>query len=702
MKQSDFLVEIGTEELPPKALKMLGQGFRSSIEQGLEEHRLGFAKLDWYGTPRRIAVLVHQLDLQAPDQDREVFGPPESIAFDDNGNPGKPAQAFARKHGLSLDQLELGDTDKGKRLVHRWIEPGINASAALPSLVTNALEQLPIPKRMRWGALRVEFVRPVHWLVMLLGEQVLTSKIMATTSGNQSRGHRFHHPAPLVIPQPSEYLRILQDQGMVVADFEERRNSIRSQVEAKACEVGCTAVIDDELLDEVTALVEWPVALAGQFEPRFLKVPPEALISSMKSHQKYFHVVDDGGELQPHFIFVANLVSKDPQQIIEGNQKVIRPRLSDAAFFYETDLKQSLESRRERLKEVVFEQQLGSLWDKSERVAALAKIIASQVGGEPALAERAAQLAKCDLVSEMVFEFDDLQGTAGYYYALHDGEAVEVATAIKEQYLPRFAGDQLPSSSCGNALALAERIDTLVGIFGIDQPPSGSKDPFALRRAALGVIRIIRDNQYSALDLNGLIDAAANAYGSKLSNANVETAVSNFIFDRYRAIYQEEGVATNTVIAVQQAVQGKAEYTHNPYDISLRIHAVENFRHLAEAEALVTANKRVQNIINKQSDSEATATVDPELLQLDQERRLYDELQQLEAEVPHLCQQQLYSEALTQLAGLRPGIDAFFDHVMVLDKDPALQGNRINLLRLLHQLFIRIADISQLQNVAAG
>jgi glycyl-tRNA synthetase beta chain len=699
VKKEDFLVEIGTEELPPKALASLGLSFKASIEQGLEVHHLGFGVVDWFATPRRIAVLVHQLDQQAPDEEREIFGPPEAIAFGDDGTPSKAAQAFARKNGLSLEQLELGDTDKGKRLVHRQVAPGISASAALPSLVADALEQLPIPKRMRWGSLREEFVRPVHWLVMLLGEQVLTSEIMAIKAGRLSRGHRFHHPAPLAIPTPSEYAGILRDEGKVIANFEERRNAVRSQIEAKAREIGCTAIIDDDLLDEVTALVEWPVALAGEFEPRFLEVPAEALISSMKSHQKYFHVVNHAGKLQPHFIFLANLLSKDPQQIIEGNQKVIRPRLSDAAFFYETDLKITLESRRERLKDVVFQQQLGSLWDKSERVARLAKSIAGEIGGEPKLAERAAQIAKCDLVSEMVFEFDDLQGTAGYYYALHDGEAAEVAAAIKEQYLPRFAGDQLPTSLCGNALAIAERLDTLVGIFGIDQAPSGSKDPFALRRAALGIIRIIRENRYSTLDLHHLIGAAADAFASKLSNENVETDVSNFIFDRYRAIYQEEGVATNTVVAVQRVIQGNTESVHNPYDISLRIDAVEKFRHLPEAEALAAANKRVQNIIGKHEGSE-TAAVDPQLLERVQEQQLYKELQQLETEIPRLCQQQSYAEALTLLAGLRPSIDSFFDNVMVMDKNPDLQGNRINLLRLLHQLFIRIADISQLQSVA--
>ncbi len=701
MKQQDFLVEIGTEELPPKALKELGLAFRNSIRKGLEANRLEFGRIEWFATPRRIAVLVNQLDLQAPDQAREILGPPESVAFNDDGSPARPAQAFARKNNLSLDQLQLAETARGKRLVHRWVAPGISASEALPGLVAETLETLPIPKRMRWGALRDEFVRPVHWILMLLGEQVLTSRIMGIDSGKQSRGHRFHHPAPLPVVRPSDYAGTLQTPGKVIADFDQRRTIIRTQVEAKAREIGCRAIIDDGLLDEVTALVEWPVALAGQFDERFLQVPAEALISSMKSHQKYFHVVDDDGKLQPHFIFVANLDSKDPRQIIEGNQKVIRPRLADAAFFYQTDLKQSLESRRERLKDVIFEQQLGSLWDKSLRVAELARSIASQIGCDPWLAERAALLAKCDLVSEMVFEFDELQGTAGYYYARHDGEDMAVATAIKEQYLPRYAGDQLPASPCGNALALAERLDTLVGIFGINQPPSGSRDPYALRRAALGVIRIIKENSYSSLDLNRLIHAAAQAYGDKLGNAGVEADVSNFIFDRYRALYQEAGVATNTVMAVQKVVQGNTQWEHNPYDISLRVAAVEHFRHLPEAEALAAANKRVQNILAKAQAEDSATEVKAELLQLEQERNLYLALQQMETEIPQLCAQQSYTQALQTLAQLRPAIDAFFDHVMVMDQDPALRQNRIKLLGLLNQLFLRIADVSQLQNVVS-
>ncbi len=696
MNQQDFLVEIGTEELPPKALHAIGLAFQNSIQRGLGECSLGYQGIEWFATPRRIAVLVTQLDAQAPDQQQEVLGPPEAIAFNDDGSPAKPAEAFARKNKISVDQLQLADGPKGKRLAHRWVAPGISASDALPELVKNALAELPIPKRMRWGALREEFVRPVHWIIMLLGEQVLTSEILGIPAGNVSYGHRFHHPAALPITQPSDYAEVLQKKGKVIADFDQRRAIIRSQVEARGQEIGCHAVIDEALLDEVTALVEWPVALAGQFDKRFLEVPAEALISSMKAHQKYFHLVDDYGQLQPYFIFVANLESSDPQQIISGNEKVIRPRLADAAFFYQTDLKQTLESRQERLRDVIFEEKLGSLWDKSTRVAALAKSIAGQIGCDLAAAERAALLAKCDLVSEMVFEFDDLQGTAGYYYALHDGEDAEVAAAIKEQYQPAYAGDELPASPCGNALALAERLDTLVGVFGINQPPSGSKDPYALRRAALGAIRIIKENRYADLDLNELIKSAATAYGDRLTNKQVEADVSDFIFDRYRALYQEEGVPTNTLMAVQKVVQQSKSLPHNPYDISLRVAAVEHFRHRPEAAALAAANKRVQNILLKSGLSEGSGKVEAELIQRPEERDLYDALRQLEHSIPDLCARQSYTEALQKLALLRPTVDAFFDHVMVMDKDPALQGNRIALLDLLNRLFMGVADISQL------
>lgn len=698
MSSADFLVEIGTEELPPKALQHLGKALQGGIEQGLQEQQLPHGEIQWFASPRRLAVLVNDLATRAPDQEQVVLGPPEKVAFDEAGKPSKAAQAFARKNDLDLAALQLEDTEKGKRLVHRFVAPGARAASEMPAIVSRALEQLPIPKRMRWGASKAEFVRPVQWLVMLHGKQALTTTIMGATAGNQSQGHRFMRPGPITIPNATAYLDVLEQEGRVLADFQRRQSLIRQQVEEQARALGATAVIDDDLLDEVTALVEWPVAMTGQFDQRFLEVPAEALVSSMKEHQKYFHVLDANNNLSAHFVFVANIESSEPGLVIAGNEKVIRPRLADAAFFYETDLKQSLEERCERLKTVVFQESLGSIWDKSQRTAKLARFIARQLGQDCDEAARAAELAKADLVSELVFEFDDLQGIAGYYYALNDGESQAVAEAIREQYLPRFAGDDLPASPLGDILALADRIDTLVGIFGIGQPPSGSKDPFALRRAALGIIRIIREKRYSQLDLNDLLWEAKVSYGDLLSNQVVEQDVADFVFDRYRALYQEEGVATNTVLAVQQVLQHNKRLSHNPFDVALRIAAVEAFRKLPEAEALAATNKRVQNILAKQAAEHELAPVKPELFSCEQESELNRQLVEKASKVPQLCEQQEYTEALVSLASLRDPVDAFFDHVMVMDENPALRGNRVNLLGELHNLFMRIADISQLQS----
>ena len=700
MKKQDFLVEIGTEELPPKSLARLGQAFRDELASGLATERLGWENIHWYAAPRRLAILVSGLQQQAPDRQLEVMGPPESVAFDSDGKPTRAALAFAQKNGLDVNALTLAPSDKGRRLVHRCLEPGAQAAAVLPDLVRRALEQLPIPKRMRWGALREEFVRPVHWVVMLLGDETLQTELLGVRSGRHSRGHRFHHPQDISIDHPSRYRELLLEQGRVIADFAERRENIRRQVEQQAQGLKARAVIDDDLLDEVTGLVEWPIAHCGRFEERFLAVPQEALVSAMQEHQKYFPVVDDRGRLLPYFIFVANLGSRDPQQIIEGNERVIRPRLADAAFFYETDRKTSLQSRRERLKTIVYQEQLGTLWDKTVRVAKLAQFVAHQTGADGKLAARAAELSKADLASELVLEFSDLQGIAGGYYADHDGEPAAVGLAIREQYLPRYAGDELPSSPVGCTLALADRLDSLVGIFGINQFPSGSKDPFALRRMVIGVIRIIRDRQLAGLDLKDLIWEAKVGFGDRLPNAQVERDVSDFFFDRYRAMYLDEGVPANTVIAVQHAVQNNDRIPHNPYDIALRIQAVEHFRQLDEAEALAAANKRVQNILAKQGEDIEAAAVKPGLFTSEFERALHTQLVQKAASVPAMCESRQYTQALSTLAELKQPVDAFFDHVMVMDPDPQLRANRVNLLRELNHLFLLIADVAQLQEKA--
>lgn len=696
MSTRDLLIELGTEELPPKALQKLSDAFKQGIEQGLAEQQLTFANSQVFAAPRRLAVRINGLAEKAPDQDLVVTGPPEKVAFGEDGKPSKAAEAFAKKNGLAIDELQLEDTDKGKRLVHRATAEGALAANVVPAIINESLAKLPIPKRMRWGSSRVEFVRPVHWLVVLWGNDVLPAEVLGLQAGRESRGHRFHAPEAINIESPASYEQQLRD-AKVIADYTARRALVKEQAEAQASAIKAVAVIDEDLLDEVTALVEWPVALTGKFEESFLEVPAEALISSMQEHQKYFPVVDNNGKLQPQFIFIANLESKDPAQVIDGNERVIRPRLADAVFFYETDLKTPLAERCKKLEKVVFQAKLGTVWDKSQRVAKLAESIAKTIGGNGDWGKRAAELAKADLVSDMVLEFGDLQGIAGSYYAEKDGEPAEVALAMKEQYLPKFAGDELPSSLTGAALALADRIDTMVGIFGINQPPTGSKDPFALRRAALGVIRIIDEKGFLALDLNELFaEAAANYSAVSLPNDSVEADVSAFVFERYRALYNDKGVDANTVIAVQNVLQGK-DQAHNPHDVALRIAAVEAFSKLPEASALSAANKRVQNILAKQGGDAPEAAVDTSLLKVDAEKALHTQLQAMASSVPGLCDKREYTQALTELAQLKETVDSFFDDVMVMDEDESLRNNRINLLRELNRLFIRIADISQLQ-----
>lgn len=696
MSARDFLVEIGTEELPPGALAGLGGSFCRNIEEGLNQRALAFGVARWFATPRRLAVLIEQLAEKAPDEQAEIHGPPAEIAYDKDGEPTKAAVAFAAKNNVSLDALFTLDTDKGRRIACRVVHRGEIAVDCLASIVRNALHALPIPKRMRWGAASDEFVRPVHWLVLLFGEEVIDAEILGVVSGRSSRGHRVHAPGEVALGRPADYESALR-QAFVNADFYERKGIVKSLVDAQARNANATTDNDDALLEEVTALVEWPVALTGSFDESFLEVPAEALVSSMKEHQKYFPLYDDSGALLPKFVFVANVESSAPDKIVDGNQRVIRPRLADARFFYRTDRKTPLASRCNALKGIVFEERLGTLWDKTERSQKLARAIAKEIGSNVDFAARAAELAKADLVTEMVLEFDKMQGIAGSYYARHDGEVEEVAEAIAEHYLPRFAGDVLPQTNCGTAVALADRIDTLVGIFGIGEPPTGSRDPFALRRAALGVIRIITEHELHTLDLNDLLWEAKTAYGDRLSNHTVVDDVSDFIFDRYRAIYNDEGVSTNTVVAVQNVMRGNRRQVHNPYDVSLRIRAVERFRRLAEADALISANKRVQNILAKQAGDIEDNPVRPEFLVEPAERALNEALTHLAAEVPGLCDNRDYTEALFRLATLKEPIDAFFDHVMVMTDDPVLRGNRVNVLRRLHSLFFRIADISQLQ-----
>ncbi|MFQ3323736.1 MAG: glycyl-tRNA synthetase beta chain [Pseudomonadales bacterium] len=696
MSAQDFIVEIGIEELPPTALKTLSLSFTAAIAAGLTEAELSFtSSKGLLAAPRRLAFVVKGLAEQSPQKEIIAWGPPAKIAFDDDGKPDKAAIAFANKNGIAVADLKVENDGKQDKLCARSTQTGSKAVDVLPGIVQNALDQLPIAKRMRWGASRTEFVRPAHWVVMLFGSEVIPATILGIDSGNQSRGHRFHCNEDIIINNATDYEAALKS-AYVIVDYQVRQAMVAAQVKAEGENIGGHAVIGEDLLDEVTGLVEWPVALTGSFEKRFLDVPAEALISSMKEHQKYFHVEDANGELMPNFITVANIESKDPAQVISGNERVIRPRLDDAAFFFATDKKTNLGQRVERLKTVVFQKQLGTTYEKTQRIAKLAAYIAQRINGNTDYAQRAGQLCKADLVSDMVLEFDKMQGIAGMYYALNDGEEIEVANAIREQYLPKFSGDKLPETLTGCAVALADRLDTLVGIFGIGQIPSGSKDPFALRRAVLGFIRIISEKQFLALDINSLLTEAKNNLVGKISNDNVVADVNSFIMDRYRAIYQDQNIATDTVMAVQAAIKASGE--HNPYDFDLRIQAVQSFRALPEATALAAANKRVQNILAKQGDDIAATDVNPELFNSAAEINLFEQISTLTSAVAKLTQNREYTSALTKLAALKDSVDMFFDDVMVMDDDIAVRTNRVNLLRVLNQQFIQIANISVLQN----
>ncbi|MDX1451867.1 MAG: glycine--tRNA ligase subunit beta [Oleiphilaceae bacterium] len=688
MSAQDFLVEIGTEELPPKALRTLSAAFTKGICDGLKEAGLAFENSISFASPRRLAVRIEALATTQADKQIEKRGPAKKAAFDADGQPTKALLGFCRSLGIEPDQLEDMETPKGTWLIYRSTEAGQATIGLLNGIVEQALAKLPIPKRMRWGAQRVEFVRPVQWSLMLFGDQVVPGAILDIPNGNTTRGHRFHSSGEITVNRPADYEHLLLEQGKVIADFEARKEKIRSGVTEIARTVGGEAVIDEALLDEVTALNEWPVPLLGNFEERFLAVPAEALISSMKEHQKYFHVVNAEGAMLPHFITLANIESKDPQQVISGNERVIRPRLSDAAFFFETDKKTTLEHKREALKNIVFQTKLGTIYDKTERVAQLAAKIAEAIGSDAARAKRAGELAKSDLVSEMVLEFTDLQGLMGTHYARHDGEHEEVALAIDEQYMPKYAGGPLPTTLTGCAVSLAEKIDSLVGLFGINQPPTGTKDPFALRRAALGVLRIIVEKQLP-LDLNEVINWAQSAYG-ELENKALNEQLVDYMLERFRAWYEDEGVSAEVFLSVS------ARRPTRPLDFHQRVQAVNAFYQRSEAEALSAANKRVSNILAKQGISDASEDVDSHLLSEDAEKALASTLAELHGRVTPLFDQGDYQTALTELASLQAPVDAFFDQVMVMADDENVRNNRIALLTRLRNLFLRVADISLL------
>lgn len=688
---ADFLIELGTEELPPKALQTLSNAFTAGVTSGLKDASLVADNVVSYAAPRRLAILLKGLPVKQEDQSVERKGPAKKAAFDTDGNPTKAVEGFARSCGVAPHDLDEIETPKGTWLVFKQEVSGKETSELMADIISKSLAKLPIPKRMRWGASDIEFVRPVHWLVMMQDDAVIDDEVLGLKSGNTTRGHRFHHPEPIEIKSAVEYATQLRETGHVIASFAERRDEVRKQAEAAAEALGGKAQIDNTLLDEVTALIELPVAVSGNFDKGFLDIPQECLIISMQDHQKYFPVVDEDGQLLPHFITTSNIKSSNPDTVREGNERVITPRFSDAKFFWDQDHKITLDSRREATKKIVFQKKLGTLYEKTERVAKLAGYIADKLGADSQQAIRAAELSKCDLSSEMVNEFAELQGIMGRYYAVKDGEATEVANAMHEQYQPRFAGDVIPEGMTGKILSLADRLDTLMGIFAIDMKPTGSKDPFSLRRAALGVQRIIIEGELN-VDLYELLDKADDQITIAIDKIKTTAPVKDtfsFIMERLKAYYKDQNIGAETVAAVASLNPAQ------PLDFDRRVKAVAEFKTLPEAESLAAANKRISNILKK-VEGDISDSVDVSLFVEPQEIALYKAITAQQEKVQPLFESGDYSSALTSLASLRDDVDTFFDKVMVMADDEALKNNRLALLSQLRGLFLNIADLSRL------
>lgn len=692
IESRDLLIEIGTEELPPKALHDLACHFSHQVREQLTS--LGLYTEDnaheLYCSPRRLALVLRAVHTAQPDRPLERHGPAVNIAFNDNGQPTKAAEGFARSCGTTVDQLQ----EKDGKLFYSGMTVGQLASGLLPDIIRTALHKLPIPKRMRWGEGSEEFVRPVHWLVLLFGDQVVECDMLGVSSGRTTHGHRYHHPGPLELKQPSDYVQALREARVWLNDAEgSLKHEISHQVNRLADELNGRAINaepDSELVAENAALVEWPVALAGSFDTGFLALPEEVLIATLEDQQRYFAVrTTDGEGLAPHFIAISNIESKQPERVREGNERVVVPRLADAMFFWESDRAVKLATRMAELDDIVFQSRLGSVGDKMRRVRSLAEHIAEQTGSNTKHAMRAAELAKCDLLSHLVGEFPKLQGTIGRYLAAHDSEAAEVATAIEEHYRPRFAGDAPPATGAGRAVAIADKLDTIIGIFAIGQAPTGEKDPFGLRRAALGVLRTLIECRLE-LDLEQLIQQSASSYPADIQAGTVHGQVFEFMMERLRHYYLDQGVAIDTFEAVLARRPGR------PLDFHQRLLAVEAFRRLPEAESLAAANKRIMNIL-KQASGPVNGAVRSELLQDAAEQQLARELDTISYQIEPLLARSDYTAALTRLAGLRDSIDNFFDHVMVMCDDQVLRDNRLALLNHLSNLFQRTADISRLQ-----
>ncbi|MEK9806473.1 MAG: glycine--tRNA ligase subunit beta [Halieaceae bacterium] len=686
---SDFLFELGTEELPSGSLCSMVTALEQEIVAGLAGKGLGHGEVRRFATPRRLAVTIKDVALEADDETIEVAGPPLASAKTENGEWTPAALGFAKKQGVSAEDLIEIDDPKGPRLGLRRIQKGAIAASVLPDIISAAVAAIPVAKRMRWGRERHEFLRPVQWLVALLGEEVLPVSLFGLNSDNRSRGHRFHHAEPVVITNPHGYEQALSA-AFVIADFDERKAVVEKQVREVAQALGATAVIEDDLLEEVTGLVEWPVALSGSFDPAFLEVPSAAVISSMKEHQKYFHLLDKAGELLPLFITVSNITSHTPTSVVTGNEKVIRPRLSDAAFFFNTDKKTPLIDRETKLETVIFQQKLGSVADKTRRVVALSGWLADTLSADRKIAERGAALSKCDLVSDMVLEFPDLQGIAGGHYARHDGEPEQVAACIEQHYWPKFSGDNLPQSPEATCVALADRLDTLVGIFGIGQVPTGSKDPFALRRASLAVIRMLLSLDVD-IDLGELIAESAATYPPDTLEPDASTTLISYILERLRAWYEDQSISVDTLRAV--TVTGITRLT----EIDRRVQALHQFSSTEAAVALSAANKRVANILSKTEDDFRGPPKEDQLSE-PEEKQLFAALNQADLSAQPKISAGDYAGALEVLSVLREPVDLFFENVMVNVEDPEIRANRLRLLGALRDSFIRVGDIALLSS----
>ncbi|ELG4677981.1 glycine--tRNA ligase subunit beta [Vibrio cholerae] len=684
----EFLIELGTEELPPKQLRTLAEAFAANFAAEMAAADIAHEGVTWFATPRRLALKVANLAESQPDRVVEKRGPAVNVAFDADGKPTKAAEGWARGNGITVEQAERLVTDKGEWLLFKEQVQGQQTASVVVEMAAKALANLPIAKPMRWGDKETQFIRPVKTLTILFGSELIQGEILGVASARTLRGHRFMGEAEFTIESAEQYPAILEERGKVIADYATRKAMIIEGSQQAAQQLGGIADLEDALVEEVTSLVEWPVVMTAKFEEKFLKVPAEALVYTMKGDQKYFPVYDASKKLLPNFIFVSNIESKEPRHIVEGNEKVVRPRLADAEFFFNTDRKRPLVDRLPLLENAIFQQQLGTIKDKTDRITELAGYIAEQIGADVEKSKRAGLLAKCDLMTSMVFEFTDTQGVMGMHYARHDGEAEEVAIALNEQYMPRFAGDELPSRGVSAAVAMADKLDTIVGIFGIGQAPKGS-DPFALRRASLGVLRILVEYGYQ-LDLVDLIAKAKSLFGNRLTNANVEQEVIEFMLGRFPTWYQDAGFSIDIIQAVL------ARNPTKPADFDQRVKAVSHFRALEEAEALAAANKRVGNILAKY-DSELGEEIDLALLQEDAEKALAEAVEIMAEALEPAFATGNYQEALSKLAGLRAPVDAFFDNVMVMADDEALKKNRLTLLNKLRNLFLQIADISLLQ-----